>query len=76
MNEFRRMHKAVAINHFKGLPQVLSGCSKLQTHIMLKHGREHLLTDTVKSAKATGRNQIFLYDTGISHSEKRVKNSL
>lgn len=56
MNKFIRMYKAVEINHFKGLPQHLTGDSKLQSHIVLKDGREHLLTDIVKSAKATGRN--------------------
>jgi len=50
------MYKSVAINHLKGLPQHLTGCSKLQSHNLLKHRREHLLTNIVKSAKATGRN--------------------
>jgi len=56
VNEFIRMYKAVAIIHFKGLPQYLTGRSKIQSHILFKHGKAHLLTDPVKSAKATGRN--------------------
>jgi hypothetical protein len=75
-NEFIRMYKAVAINHYKGLPLFLSGCSRLQTHILLKHRRQHPKTDSVKSAKATERNYIFLYDTGTSPLEKRVNKSL
>jgi hypothetical protein len=58
-DEFIRMCKAVAMNHFKGLSQHLSGCSKLQTHILLKYGTDGLLTCTVKLAKATGRNWNF-----------------